>query len=81
MDKDLEKYYNNRFDMTSSEGWNDLMVDLTQMENMVSHIANSNSADQLAFRKGQLDVILWLKNLRKTAKAAFAELSNEGSND
>jgi hypothetical protein len=80
IDPKLQAYYDERFAMTSSQGWKDLMEEVEQMATMVGHVNSAADGNQLMFRKGQLDILMWVMNLRKTAKATYQELeSNDPS--
>ncbi len=74
MDKELESYYEERFSMTASKGWQQLMEDVDKMIEAVSSIINVNKEASLDFRKGQLDILLWMKNLRAQAEETHRQL-------
>lgn len=79
MNKELQSYYEERFSMMATKGWKDLMEDVDKMLEVVSNIDNSNTGDQLHFRKGQKDIITWLTTLKETSERAYEELKNEGT--
>ena len=81
MDKELQDYYENRFELTASKGWNDLMEDIDKMVKTVSDIRFvSDDKAPLHFRRGQLDILLWLKELRSQAEVAYKQLQEEDAN-
>jgi hypothetical protein len=77
VDKELQEYYEERFSMTGSKGWEQLQEDVDRMIAAVADIRNIGANTSVEFRKGQLDILLWLKNLRDQAKQAYDELTNE----
>lgn len=79
MDKELQSYYEERFSMTGTQGWTDLLDDVAKMKAVVGDIRNASNGEQLAFRKGQLDILEWLENLRNQAIEAYDELKNDAS--
>ena len=77
MNKDLENYYNARFDLFSSQGWADLTEDLQGMVDSYSDISKINSIEDLYVRKGQLDILNWLLSLKEISEQAYEELNAE----
>jgi hypothetical protein len=77
MDKALQDYYENRFEMMSSTGWKDLIEDATEMLNEYGNINNLNSEADLFFRKGQVDILTWLVSLKDVSERAWEELNEE----
>lgn len=76
MDKELEKYYESRFDMMATQGWKDLVEDAKKMLETYEDIRPLQTVEDLHFAKGQLDILNWLINLKKVSEDAFEELSD-----
>ncbi len=76
MDKELQKYYDDRFSMMATQGWLDLMTDLKEMQKAVDNLMSVQDEKTLFFRKGQLDIILWVLTLRDTSAKAYEQLQN-----
>ncbi len=76
MDKELQKYYDDRFSMMSTQGWLDLVTDLKEMQKAVDNLISVPDEKTLFFRKGQLDIILWVLTLRDTSAKAYEQLQN-----
>ena len=76
MNKDLEDYYSERFSMTSTQGWKDLMEDLEVMKTTYADISRLKDAESLHFAKGQLDIINWVLNIRKVSEEAYSQLND-----
>ena len=77
MDKALQEYYEARFDMMSSKGWNDLIEDLKIIINSYSNVMAIDNEKDLFKKQGQLDILLWLSNLKQESERAWEELNNE----
>jgi hypothetical protein len=75
MDQELQKYYENRFGMMGSDGWNQFLEDLEAIKNTIT-IEGLSSAEQLWFAKGQLDIIGWVLSLKDASEKAYEDLTN-----
>lgn len=58
-----EAYFRSMNDMVRSEGWKNLMNELTATANQVNSVELTKDAEDLAFRKGQLVILANLINL------------------
>jgi hypothetical protein len=76
VDKELQKYYDDRFSMMATQGWLDLVADLKEMQKAVDNLMSVPDEKTLFFRKGQLDIILWVLTLRDTSAKAYEQLQN-----
>lgn len=76
MDKDLLSYYEARFEMMSSQGWQQLLEDVDVMITRYNTLMDVSNSDQLFYKKGQLDILHWLTNLKRTSEEAYEELNN-----
>ena len=77
MTPELQKYYENRFDMMSKDGWKDLMEDIDNMIASLNNISTIPDEKSLQFKKGELSILVWLKTLREVSKRAYEELNVE----
>lgn len=77
MDKALQDYYENRFEMMSSQGYKDLIEDASKMLIEYNNINNLNSSDDLFYRKGQVDILTWLVSLKEVSERAWEDLNEE----
>ena len=75
MDKDLQEYYEARFDMMASRGWKDLMEDADKMSITYNDLFNVSTVEELHFKRGQIDILLWLLSLKETSEKAWEELN------
>ena len=77
MDKELQEYYEARFDMMSTKGYKDLLADVEVMIEERNNLMATQSLEDLNFRKGQLDVRHWIRTLKKLSEEAWEQLNNE----
>lgn len=77
MTPELEKYYTDRFDMMSSKGWKELIEDVEELKKSYENLSSVKTVDDLYFKKGQLDIIHWLINLKEVSEEAFEGLKLE----
>jgi hypothetical protein len=81
IDKKLQNYYENRFSMMSTDGWQDLMEDAQQMFNSLNHVLSIQNETDLMVKKGQLDLLQWLLNLKPASEQAYEQLMSGDSAD
>ncbi len=74
MDKALEKYYENRWHMMSTEGWKQFNEDVQGIFDAVNKVAPIQNELDLYFRKGQLDILQWVLTLKESSEQAYEAL-------
>lgn len=79
MDKELERYYTDRFEMFTSDGWKSLIEDLEQMKAATDHIGGVNNMESLFLKKGELSIISWVLGLQAMSENAYEELLIESN--
>ena len=77
MNPELQKYYEERFSMMSTQGWIDLMEDVDKMIEPLNNISTIADEKTLQFRKGELSILIWLKNLKQVSERAFEDLNEK----
>ena len=77
MDKELQQYYEARFEMMLTKGYKDLLTDVEVMIEERNNLMATQSLEDLNFRKGQLDVLHWLRTLKKLSEEAWEQMNNE----
>ena len=77
MDKELQEYYEARFDMMSSKGWKDLLIDVEKMIEERNNLMATKSLEELNLRKGQLDVLYWIKTLKQLSEEAWEQFNEK----
>ena len=81
MDKQLEKYYEERFSTMTTVGWRDFIEDTTNIFNAVNKVAPIQTEQDLFFRKGQLDILQWVISLKESSEQAYEALQKDSSGD
>ena len=77
MNKELQTYYEERFSMMATQGWQDLMEDIDKMIEPINNISTIVDEKGLQFRKGELSILIWLKNLKQVSEQAFEDLNEK----
>ena len=77
MQKELQDYYENRFAMMATQGWVDLIEDLEIMIKATDTLAGVDTEQQLYFKKGEMSILNWLKNLRDASSEVYEQLQQE----
>lgn len=77
MTSELLHYYEERFAMMSTTGWKQLVEDVEELKKSYELVSNVKSPDDLYFRKGQLDIIYWLLNLKEISEQSYEDLKRE----
>ena len=77
IDRELQTYYEQRFSMMATQGWKDLCEDAEKMLNNYQSIDSCSSNEELHFRKGQVDILKWLLNLKAVSEKAWEDLNAE----
>jgi len=83
MNKELEKYYSNFFEMFRTEGWKQLLEELTNNIEQTDNLETVKDEQDLFFRKGQLSVFKSFTNLELVITTAQeqAELEEQSEDD
>ena len=61
----------------ATEGWKDLVEDIDNMIYALNNISVIESESQLQFKKGELSILTWLKNLKQISERAYEELNEK----
>jgi predicted house-cleaning noncanonical NTP pyrophosphatase (MazG superfamily) len=77
LDKELQEYYEARFDMMSTKGWKDLLTDVDKMIEERNNLMATKSLEELNLRKGQLDVLYWIKTLKQLSEESWEQLNEK----
>ena len=77
MNPELQSYYEERFSMMSTQGWIELMEDVDKMIEPLNNISTIADEKSLQFRKGELSILIWLKNLKQVSERAFEDLNEK----
>ena len=74
MAPDLQKYYEETFDMMATKGWKMLMEDLQKIKTTVNELSTVADAQSLFNRQGQLDILNLLLNRKEACETAYESL-------
>lgn len=77
MTPELQKYYEERFSMMATEGWKELLEDIDNMIEPLNNISTIEDEKSLQFRKGELSILTWLKNLKQVSERAYEDLNEK----
>ncbi len=80
MNRQLQDYYEERFSMMASQGWKDLMEDIELMLDSTDTVSGVDTEQQLWFRKGEIYIMTWLKNLKESSTEVYEQLQKEEEN-
>ena len=75
MEPELEKYYENFFDLFAQVGWKQFIDELKQNAAVMNSVEATKDANDLYFRKGQLNVLAFVINLEDSIRNSFEELT------
>ena len=77
IDKELQKYYEERFSMMSTKGWKDFIEDTQNLFNQYNQILSTDTLEEYHKRKGQLDILQWILSLQSVSEQSYEDLQNE----
>ena len=77
MNPELQKYYEDRFDLFSRQGWADLIEDVDNMLIPLNNVSTIADEKSLQFRKGEISILIWLKTLKSVSEQAYEELNEK----
>ena len=80
MNRELQDYYENGFSMTATQGWRDLLEDIDLMLSSTDTVKGVETVEQLHFRKGEVSIMTWLKNLKQSSEEVYEQLQQEEDN-
>jgi len=79
MDKELEKWYENQFELFNMQGWKDLMVQIQEEMIPTYTLENISNLEDLFKRKGELTILQWLVGWEDSVNASWRD--NNGETD
>ena len=83
MNTELETYFDNYFELFNSEGFKQLLQELSTNATQLADVQTVKDVEDLFFRKGQVAAFATVINLQATIEAAReqAEVEEEGPVD
>lgn len=79
MAPELQKYYEESFNMMATDGWANLMEDLNKLKDSLNNLSLVTDTQDLYFRKGQIDILDLILKRKDTCEQVYEELQNEDS--
>lgn len=79
MNEELKKYYEDRFEMFGSQGWKDLIADVTEMLKANDTISGLEDLRKLGVRQGEISIMRWILSLQELSEKAYEELQNDAN--
>jgi hypothetical protein len=80
MKRELQDYYESRFAMMATKGWQDLVEDIQIMIDATDRLGGVETEQQLHFKKGELSIMNWIKTLKESSTEVYEQLSEEEDN-
>ena len=77
MAPELQRYYEDRFDLFSMPGWIDLMDDSVKMFEALNNVSTITDEKSLQFRKGEISILTWLITLKEVSERAYEDLNEK----
>jgi len=77
VNQELQKYYEDRFDLFSRQGWADLMEDVDNMLIPLNNVSTIADEKSLQFRKCEISILIWLKTLKGVSEQAYEDLNEK----
>ena len=81
MDQETQEYYDNYFNLFMSDGWKQLMQDFNNNAVQINSVEAMKDADDVYFRKGQLNVLAHLINMETIVTTNYEEASKPPEED
>ena len=77
MDVILQRYYEDRLNMCSTDPWKELMTDVAAMLKATDTLSSVSDTHSLDFRKGEVSMMRWMLSIADVSEAAYERLKEE----
>ena len=81
MDQETQQYYDTYFSLFLTDGWKQLMQDFNNNAMQINSIEAAKDANDVFFRKGQLNVLAHLLNMETIVKTNYEEATSPPDED
>ena len=81
MDQETQTYYDNYFNLFLTDGWKQLMQEFNANAIQINSVEAVKDANDMYFRKGQLNVLAHLLNMETIVKTNYEEASKPPEED
>jgi uncharacterized protein (DUF2164 family) len=78
---ELDKYYEDRFDMMATPGWAAFMEEMETFEKNLNNVGLIDNEARLNFVKGQLDMVRYLRGLKSLSEGVYESLKDETNSE
>lgn len=76
MDVQLQKYYENRLAMCSSDAWKDLMDDVMDMM-AATNTLDGVTPENMRYKQGEVSIMRWILSLKEVSEQAYQQLKDD----
>lgn len=73
MDKELQDYFNNYFDLFASNGWQQFVQEINETLSSVNDLGAISDANEFFFRKGKVDVYRQIVAFKDLIEQSYKE--------
>jgi hypothetical protein len=77
MDITLQKYYEDRLEMCSTDAWKELMKDVSEMLKHTDTLSSVTEKTPVDFRKGEVSMMRWLLSIAYVSEETYMRLKDE----
>jgi len=77
VDKETQDYFDRYFDLFASQGWKQFIEDMEDNRTLMSDLLTIKDANDLYYRKGQLEVLNRIVNFQLAIENAYKEVTDE----
>jgi hypothetical protein len=81
VDQETQQYYDAYFSLFITDGWKQLVQEFTDNAVQINSIEAAKDANDMYFRKGQLNVLAHLLNLETIVKTNYEEAAKASEED
>lgn len=81
MEPELQKYYEDLFDLFLHPGWKHLIEDFTADQKRIENIRHVTDTNSLYYNQGKLMILDRFIQFEENAKKAYDELTNPEADD
>jgi len=81
VDQETQTYYDNYFNLFLTDGWKQLMQEFNANAIQINSVEAVKDANDMYFRKGQLNVLAHLLNIETIVKTNYEEASKPPEED
>ena len=78
MTPQLQRYYEERISMCSSEAWKDLMEDVETML-AATNVLDGVTPETLQYKQGEVSIMRWILALKDVSEQTYEELKKDAA--